>query len=59
MSDRFLIEARNHTEQWEDYVSALHRLGEAVVEVHDAFLALADARDALRCAVDQKETVNG
>jgi hypothetical protein len=59
MSDRhFFLIAHDCTQQWEDYVAASDRLAEAVLETQAAVRALADARDALRCAVDQKETVN-
>jgi hypothetical protein len=56
MSDRhFFLRAHDCTEQWERYVLSVNRLGEAVEEMNKAFLALAEARDALARAVVVQE----
>jgi hypothetical protein len=52
MSDRhFFLRAHDCTKQWEQYVLCVNRLGEAVEEMNNAFVALAEARDALAQAV--------
>jgi hypothetical protein len=59
MSDRhFLLRAHDCTQEWERYVLSVNRLGEAVEQMNKAFLALAEARDALAQAVLQEADVS-
>jgi hypothetical protein len=54
MSNRkrdFFAHAHDCTEQWENYVLCINRLGAATEELTNAFKNLAAARDALAQAV--------
>jgi hypothetical protein len=58
MSDRhFLLRAMDCSKEWENYVLSVNQLGEAVEQMNKAFVALAEARDALAHALEYEEAV--
>jgi hypothetical protein len=59
MSDRhFFRRAADCTKEWERYVRCVNRLGVAVEEMNNCFVALAEARDALAAALTREDVLH-